>query len=45
MASWVLQVRLGKGLDRPGDIKSINVSIAAVLSLYVGASRLGLMKR
>jgi 23S rRNA (guanosine2251-2'-O)-methyltransferase len=29
----------------PGEIKSLNVSNAAVLSLYVGASRLGLMKR
>lgn len=32
-------------LDMPGAIKSLNVSNAAVLSLYVGASRLGLMKR
>jgi 23S rRNA (guanosine2251-2'-O)-methyltransferase len=32
-------------LDMPGEIKSLNVSNAAVLSLYVGASRLGLMKR
>lgn len=32
-------------LDLPGGIKSLNVSNAAVLSLYVGASRLGLMKR
>ncbi|MBR1128427.1 23S rRNA (guanosine(2251)-2'-O)-methyltransferase RlmB [Bradyrhizobium iriomotense] len=31
-------------LDMPGEIKSLNVSNAAVLSLYVGASRLGLMK-
>jgi 23S rRNA (guanosine2251-2'-O)-methyltransferase len=31
-------------LDRPGEIKSLNVSNAAVLALYVGASRLGLMK-
>jgi 23S rRNA (guanosine2251-2'-O)-methyltransferase len=30
-------------LDMPGEIKSLNVSNAAVLSLYVGASRLGLM--
>jgi len=32
-------------LDMPGEIKSLNVSNAAVLSLYVGAIRLGLMKR
>lgn len=32
-------------LDMPGEIKSLNVSNAAVLSLYVGARRLGLMKR
>ncbi|WP_275194653.1 23S rRNA (guanosine(2251)-2'-O)-methyltransferase RlmB [Bradyrhizobium sp. CSA207] len=32
-------------LDMPGELKSLNVSNAAVLSLYVGASRLGLMKR
>jgi 23S rRNA (guanosine2251-2'-O)-methyltransferase len=32
-------------LDMPGEIKSLNVSNAAALSLYVGASRLGLMKR
>src|SRR6478609_2769406 len=31
-------------LDMPGEIKSLNVSNAAALSLYVGASRLGLMK-
>jgi 23S rRNA (guanosine2251-2'-O)-methyltransferase len=31
-------------LDMPGAIKSLNVSNAAVLGLYVGASRLGLMK-
>ena len=31
-------------IDMPGEIKSLNVSNAAVLSLYVGASRLGLMK-
>jgi 23S rRNA (guanosine2251-2'-O)-methyltransferase len=31
-------------LDMPGEIKSLNVSNAAVLALYVGASRLGLMK-
>ncbi|MCG2639598.1 MULTISPECIES: 23S rRNA (guanosine(2251)-2'-O)-methyltransferase RlmB [Bradyrhizobium] len=31
-------------LDMPGEIKSLNVSNAAVLSLYVGAVRLGLMK-
>ncbi|MBV9979253.1 23S rRNA (guanosine(2251)-2'-O)-methyltransferase RlmB [Bradyrhizobium sp.] len=30
-------------LDMPGSIKSLNVSNAAVLALYVGASRLGLM--
>ena len=30
-------------LDLPGEIKSLNVSNAAVLALYVGASRLGLM--
>jgi 23S rRNA (guanosine2251-2'-O)-methyltransferase len=29
-------------LDMPGDIKSLNVSNAAVLALYVGA-KLGLM--
>jgi len=32
-------------LDMPGEIKSLNVSNAAVLALYVGASRLGLMAR
>jgi 23S rRNA (guanosine2251-2'-O)-methyltransferase len=32
-------------LDMPGDIKSLNVSNAAVLALYIGASRLGLMGR
>jgi len=31
-------------LDMPGEIKSLNVSNAAVLALYVGAVRLGLMK-
>jgi 23S rRNA (guanosine2251-2'-O)-methyltransferase len=31
-------------LDMPGQIKSLNVSNAAVLALYIGASRLGLMK-
>jgi len=31
-------------LDMPGEIKSLNVSNAAVLALYVGATRLGLMK-
>ena len=31
-------------LDPPGEIKSLNVSNAAVLALYIGASRLGLMK-
>src|SRR5262245_15051280 len=30
-------------LDMPGEIKSLNVSNAAVLALYSGASRLGLM--
>jgi 23S rRNA (guanosine2251-2'-O)-methyltransferase len=30
-------------LDMPGEIKSLNVSNAAVLGLYIGASRLGLM--
>jgi 23S rRNA (guanosine2251-2'-O)-methyltransferase len=30
-------------LDMPGSIKSLNVSNAAVLALYIGASRLGLM--
>jgi 23S rRNA (guanosine2251-2'-O)-methyltransferase len=30
-------------LDMPGTIKSLNVSNAAVLALYIGASRLGLM--
>jgi 23S rRNA (guanosine2251-2'-O)-methyltransferase len=30
-------------LDMPGNIKSLNVSNAAVLALYIGASRLGLM--
>jgi len=32
-------------LDMPGEIKSLNVSNAAVLALYVGASRLGLMSQ
>jgi len=31
-------------LDMPGAIKSLNVSNAAVLALYIGASRLGLMR-
>ena len=31
-------------LDMPGAIKSLNVSNAAALALYIGASRLGLMK-
>ena len=31
-------------LDMPGEIKSLNVSNAAVLALYIGATRLGLMK-
>jgi 23S rRNA (guanosine2251-2'-O)-methyltransferase len=30
-------------LDMPGEIKSLNVSNAAVLALYIGTSRLGLM--
>jgi 23S rRNA (guanosine2251-2'-O)-methyltransferase len=30
-------------LDMPGEIKTLNVSNAAVLALYIGASRLGLM--
>src|SRR6202790_2968387 len=30
-------------LDMPGEIKSLNVSNATVLALYIGASRLGLM--
>ncbi|MEW6643835.1 MAG: 23S rRNA (guanosine(2251)-2'-O)-methyltransferase RlmB [Pseudomonadota bacterium] len=31
-------------LDMPGAIKSLNVSNAAVLALYIGATRLGLMR-
>jgi 23S rRNA (guanosine2251-2'-O)-methyltransferase len=31
-------------LDMPGEIKSLNVSNAAVLALYIGTSRLGLMR-
>lgn len=31
-------------LDMPGAIKSLNVSNAAALALYIGASRLGLMR-
>jgi 23S rRNA (guanosine2251-2'-O)-methyltransferase len=31
-------------LDLPGDIKSLNVSNAAALSLYIGATRIGLMR-
>ena len=31
-------------LDMPGEIKSLNVSNAAVLALYIGARRLDLMK-
>jgi 23S rRNA (guanosine2251-2'-O)-methyltransferase len=31
-------------LDMPGAIKSLNVSNAAVLALFIGASRLGLMR-
>ena len=30
-------------LDMPGEIKSLNVSNAAVLALYIGAAKLGLM--
>lgn len=30
-------------LDLPGEVKSLNVSNAAVLALYIGASKLGLM--
>jgi 23S rRNA (guanosine2251-2'-O)-methyltransferase len=30
-------------LDMPGEIKSLNVSNAAVLALYIGASKLGAM--
>ena len=30
-------------LDMPGEIKSLNVSNATVLALYIGATRLGLM--
>ena len=30
-------------LDMPGEIKSLNVSNAAVLALYIGTSRIGLM--
>ena len=31
-------------LDLPGDIKSLNVSNAAALALYIGATRLGIMR-
>jgi 23S rRNA (guanosine2251-2'-O)-methyltransferase len=31
-------------LDMPGEIKSLNVSNAAVLALYIGASKLGAMR-
>jgi 23S rRNA (guanosine2251-2'-O)-methyltransferase len=31
-------------LDMPGEIKSLNVSNAAVLALYIGATRLSLMR-
>jgi 23S rRNA (guanosine2251-2'-O)-methyltransferase len=30
-------------MDMPGAIKSLNVSNAAALALYIGTSRLGLM--
>jgi 23S rRNA (guanosine2251-2'-O)-methyltransferase len=30
-------------LDMPGEIKSLNISNATVLALYVGATKLGLM--
>lgn len=32
-------------LDMPGEIKSLNVSNATALALYIGATRLGLMKQ
>ncbi len=35
--------RLVARLDMPGEIKSLNVSNAAVLALYIGATKLGLM--
>jgi 23S rRNA (guanosine2251-2'-O)-methyltransferase len=35
--------RIVARLDMPGEIKSLNVSNAAVLALYIGASKLGLM--
>jgi 23S rRNA (guanosine2251-2'-O)-methyltransferase len=35
--------RIVARLDMPGEIKSLNVSNAAVLALYIGASQLGLM--
>ncbi|MGX1106550.1 MULTISPECIES: 23S rRNA (guanosine(2251)-2'-O)-methyltransferase RlmB [Bradyrhizobium] len=35
--------RLVARLDMPGEIKSLNVSNACVLALYIGATRLGLM--
>ena len=31
-------------LDMPGEIKSLNVSNAAVLALYIGTSKLGLIR-
>src|ERR1700682_5213355 len=34
---------VGGPVSMPGEIKSLNVSNAAVLALYIGASRLGLM--
>src|SRR6202047_1692894 len=34
---------VGARRDMPGEIKTLNVSNAAVLALYIGASRLGLM--
>ena len=31
-------------MDMPGEIKSLNVSNATALALYIGASKLGLMR-